>query len=370
MVPNYLTKITTDLVRSAGIIAAMAAVLVHASIAQAQPSISSFPATFDPYPTTLPSRSAITVSSGRTVLYSTFGPTNGTPVLVLHGTLSSAATIDAFSPYRTGIEALNLRFISPERTGYGDTPYDTTMTVEKYAADWNDLLTALGYSQVKVLALSGGGVYAAHFVTRYPSRVTRLHLASAVNTAMTFSACPVSTPYDYLGFTQIVIDNPSFFSLLLSPPDLDVEASLPGFTNWNFMNIADVGDPVNNSDIGFSHDFYTYCNSPVTDFSMATFPTFIYHGEIDPIVPISDAELHANQYPNVAAFRRYPNGAHFVGFRHMGQLLLDMIGLQDKRIVCHGNISMVVSQALEATHLAHGDTTDICAWDGTPAENQ
>lgn len=371
-VSNGLARRINDFLRPACMIAAMAVVTANAGVAEVKAEVlsSTFPATFDPYPTTLPARSAVTVSSGRTVLYSTSGPAGGAPVLLLHGTLSSAASADLFAHYRTASDALNLRFIVPERTGYGDTPYDPTMTALDYADDWHDLLAALGYSQVKIVAISGSGVYADHFVTRYPSSVEQLHLLSGVNTAMTFSACPASTPYDYRGLGQIFIDNPPMFLFLFTPPDVDVFMSIPGAIGWQAMHNADVGDPINNSDIGLSHDFYLYCNSPVTDFSMATFPTFIYHGELDPLVPISDAELHEAQYPNVAAFRRYPNGGHQASLRHVGQVLLDVAGHHEKTILCHNGANLIIDDSAEAAHLAHGDTLDICAWSGTPAEGQ
>jgi non-heme chloroperoxidase len=410
MLENDVLKSAVRVVRSAGLFAAIACVLAHPAVAHADdewewdtdtafptspdpdestlstsdrttmessfgesgPSECSFPDCFDPYPEGAPERYSVTVSSGRTVNYSTLGPSDGDPVLYIPGSLSTAGDVEAFAPYATAIDALHLRFIVPERTGYGGTPYDTTMTAAKYSADWNDLLTALGYSstQVKVVGGAGGGVYADNFVTTYPSRVDRLHLTSAVSTTGTFALCPDSSPTQYLGAEQFLIDFPFYFTYLLTQPDLDVFSSVPGSLPWQEQAIANAGDPVNHSDIGLSHDFYLWCNSPVSSFASATFPTFIYHGDLDYLVPISHATIHASEYPNVAAFREYPNGASFVALRHLGQMLLDMTGNDHKRVICHNGLTKVISESAEATHLGHGDTLDICAWTGTAAVSQ
>ncbi|HRI62745.1 MAG TPA: alpha/beta hydrolase [Polyangium sp.] len=372
---NVLRKNAWVWTRAATLATAMTAAIALPSIAQADNAhetnvASDFPATFDPYPTTAAPRFEVTVASGRTVQYSTFGPEDGEPVLYISGGLSTAEDVDAFAAYKTAIDTLGIRFILPERTGYGETPYDSSMTAASYAADWNDLLTALGYGEVKVVAAAGGGVYAATFSTLYASRVEQLQLLSALSASQTFALCPITSPTQYLGAQQFLIDFPSFFTFLLSPPDLSVYASVPGLLEWQFQRLADAGDPVNHSDIGASHDFYLWCNSPVTDYSAATFPTFIYHGALDNIVPISHAQINASSYPNVAAFRTYPNGASYVTMRHLGQVLLDMTGRSEKRIICHNGKNTVVNAHAEAAHLAHGDTQDICAWVGTPAMNQ
>jgi pimeloyl-ACP methyl ester carboxylesterase len=266
--------------------------------------------------------------------------------------------------------SLGLHMIMPERTGYGETAYDATMTPVKYANDWVDLMSHLGYSTFKVMTASGGGPYADHLATMYPSQVKGLHLISAVATTGSIPVCPLASPSSFLGTFQFLMDDPSLVTLLLGPNDQNLFASVPGFSDWFIEELATAADPASHTDIGIAHDYYTFCNFPVTSFSAATFPTFIYHGELDALVPISQAEDHALQYPNVMAFRRYPNGEHLTMVRHLGQILLDVAGIR-KTILCHGgqNTLLVGANAAMA-HLAHGDSPDICAWAGTPAEDQ
>jgi non-heme chloroperoxidase len=304
------------------------------------------------------------------VNYATFGSADGDPVLILNGlSFASWIGVDGFGFVSTMIASdLDLRFIHPERTGYGLTPYNASLTPQQYVDDLAELMTNLGYAHFSVIGASSGGVYADYLAVRHPDRLTSLHLASAVATSG-HPWGPVATPSTYLGAFSILASYSPSFPLFLSARDQDTFYSVPGYIDWLSVILHYSLDPESGTDIGMTTDVYSYCAYPLPNaaFADVTAPVFIYHGEVDANVPLSQAYKHADKYPS-APLRLYPNDGHLTSVRHAGQILVDAAGMPGKTVICHDGKTKLVSASSVSTHLAHGDILDICAWKGTLGE--
>ena len=101
----------------------------------------------------------------------------GIPILFVHGGHSNC--------YETlchkGFDLERFQLITPSRPGYGKTALDNHKTPRQTAELFVELLNALGLEKVIVYGISAGGLTAVELASRYPHRVSKLILASAVS---------------------------------------------------------------------------------------------------------------------------------------------------------------------------------------------
>lgn len=100
----------------------------------------------------------------------------GTPILIIHGGHSNCRE----TLFHKGFDKRKYKLITPSRPGYGNTPLDDNYTPEKTADLYVALLDYLGIEKVVTYAISAGGLTAIAFAGKYPERVDKLILASAV----------------------------------------------------------------------------------------------------------------------------------------------------------------------------------------------
>jgi len=100
----------------------------------------------------------------------------GTPVLIIHGGHSNCRE----TLFHKGFDKLKYKLITPSRPGYGNTPLDDNITPKKTAELIVSLLDYLGIDKVVIYAISAGGLTSIEFAGKYPERVEKLILASAV----------------------------------------------------------------------------------------------------------------------------------------------------------------------------------------------
>lgn len=79
------------------------------------------------------------------------------------------------------IRAANMSALIPSRPGYGKTAASVRGSAAEAAEAMVMLLDQLSIAKVSVLAISAGGPTALHLTARYPERVDRLVLESAVS---------------------------------------------------------------------------------------------------------------------------------------------------------------------------------------------
>ena len=101
------------------------------------------------------------------------GPTDGPPLLVIHG---SGGGFDQGLALGADYAALGYRVIAPSRFGYLRTPFPDDASGEHQADHLACLLDALGLADAAVMGVSAGGVAALHFAVRHPRRTRALVL--------------------------------------------------------------------------------------------------------------------------------------------------------------------------------------------------
>lgn len=101
----------------------------------------------------------------------TFGPSDGMPVLALHGITGHSAR------WRVLAEALpELRLVTVDLRGHGRSPWAPPWHIEQHVADALAVLDDLDLTHVAVAGHSYGGAIAVHLSRTAPERVDRLVL--------------------------------------------------------------------------------------------------------------------------------------------------------------------------------------------------
>ncbi len=114
------------------------------------------------------------LKDGRTLGFAEYGCLTGFPVIGLHGTPGSRlwfAEDDATST------ELNLRLITVDRPGYGNSDVQPGRSIIDFNNDLKELITYLKLEKFSIFGVSGGGAYAASFAS---SHINRLHKAGLI----------------------------------------------------------------------------------------------------------------------------------------------------------------------------------------------
>lgn len=124
----------------------------------------------------------IRLADGRRLGFAEFGPPTGRPVLWFHGTPGARRQIAPDA--RTLAEEANVRIVSVERPGIGDsTPHAYARLID-FAEDIEQLGDALGIGRFAVAGLSGGGPYALACAHEMPDRVAVVAVLGGVAPAV------------------------------------------------------------------------------------------------------------------------------------------------------------------------------------------
>ncbi|WP_344561193.1 alpha/beta hydrolase [Streptomyces axinellae] len=299
--------------------------------------------------------------AGRTVHYSDTGEKHGDPVVFMGGTGTTARAAGMTEFLRTTREKLNQRVISVERNGFGDTEFDKSLGFEDYTSDVKAVLDKLGVRKAAVVAISGGGPYAAHFAAEAPGRIASLHLAAALP--------PYGAKADYCGksdkelteyFGEQIRDPRKWWGY---PADSPMH-KIPGFTDTaeedgarSYYLRGQKGDPS-----AQVHEQKLYCERPGPDMSRLKAPVYVYTGLKDASVPPATQARWSEALPKKPVTRKYDDSGHDVQYRHWDQILLDMAGYADRTPVCTGKKTRVLPGNEAARALEHGATSGSCAW--------
>lgn len=118
----------------------------------------------------------VSLPGGVELSFREVGSTTGRPVLYLHGTPSSR--MEAGGQLSEIAATLGLRILSPDRPGYGRTPF-VQYDVRSYPEHITRLLDVLDVGDIGIIGVSGGGRYACACAARFGTRVTRTALVAS-----------------------------------------------------------------------------------------------------------------------------------------------------------------------------------------------
>jgi non-heme chloroperoxidase len=294
------------------------------------------------------------VATGRTVHYIDDGDPEWCPLLFFGGAGTTARAFRLLEFARTLRRQLGIRVVSVERNGLGQTPFDPEVGPDEHAADVWSLLDHLLIDEVSVVAISGGGPYAAHVAAAGPDRIRSMHLACAVSGRLGEVAEDRSP-------ALIAADPASWWRFPASSPVHRV----PGFAD-SVIEEATRGVFARGRDIppdGLTQAFAWYREATLPDLSAVGAPGFLYWGDADAVVPLDHLHRWRAALPHVVRARIYDGEGHDVQYRHWDQILADVACLGDRTVVCTGGRTVMVTADRARQLLAAGATLGLCAWE-------
>lgn len=293
------------------------------------------------------------VSSGRTVNYIDDGAEGRHTLLFFGGAGTTVRAFRLLEFARSLRLQLQIRVVCVERNGLGQTPFDPAVGFGEYAADVWSLLDRLAIERVSVVAISGGGPYAAHVAAASPERVASMHLACAYSE-------PLASALPDFSVDDIAADPVSWWQF----PDDSPVNQVPGFAD-SVIEEATRGVFARGRDTapeGLAQAFELHRSEPLPDLSSVLAPTFLYWGTSDPLVPLGHCRRWQDALPNVAQARIYEGERHDVQYRHWDQILADVACLGTLTVVCSGGRTLLVPPERAEELLATGATLGLCAW--------
>ena len=283
----------------------------------------------------------VRVRDGRKLGFAEFGPPDGRPILWLHGTPGARRQIPEAA--RLAAEEVGVRFVGVDRPGTGMSTSHLYGNLLEFMGDLEILLDELGFDELAVVGLSGGGPYA--LATGYamagrvkavgvlggvaPTRGEDAAAGGLVSLAVRFA--PLLPPFRVplglaLGALVVAL-------MPVGPQALDVYArfSPPGDREVfareeiKMMFIDDLSDtggrlraPIDDA-ILFTRDW----GFRLRDVQV---PVKWWHG--DHIVPLAHGEHCVNRLPDAELFVR-PGESHLGGFGAAEEVLHTVLAAWD-----------------------------------------
>src|SRR5438067_2856651 len=120
----------------------------------------------------------IRVRDGRKLGFAEFGPPDGRPILWLHGTPGARRQIPEDA--RLAAEEVGVRFVGVDRPGTGLSTSHLYDSILEFMDDLRILIDELGFDELAVIGLSGGGPYALAAGYAMPDRVQAVGVLGGV----------------------------------------------------------------------------------------------------------------------------------------------------------------------------------------------
>jgi pimeloyl-ACP methyl ester carboxylesterase len=120
------------------------------------------------------------LDDGRTIGYSTWGDSQGTPVFIAHGTPGSRRALSSGLDDSAWLRQQRLRFIGVDRPGYGYSDPWHEASLLDCAEDFVRVADHLRLERFAALGVSGGGPYAIGLGALVPERVKGVAIVSGL----------------------------------------------------------------------------------------------------------------------------------------------------------------------------------------------
>ena len=171
-----------------------------------------------------------------------------------------------------------------------------------------------------MVAISGGGAYAAHLIAQVPLRITSVHLAAATSGG---SLANGSAAADLLADVEAIARDPAAFWHY--PPESAVHL-IPGFIDAaREEGLRALGDPAR-ATAALRHELALLRSAELPDLHALEAPVFLYWGTNDELVPLEHAAAWRASFGRIAAMRTYPREGHDVQYLHWREIMRDIAG--------------------------------------------
>ncbi len=278
---------------------------------------------------------AVRLPSGRHLGVSAYGDPDGRPVFFFHGWPGSRREPAFF-------EFPGLRLLAVDRPGYGLSDPSPERTLADWPRDIAALADRLGIQDFGVVGISGGGPYAAACAALLGSRVSDATLICPLGPpeAEGMASAKIAmmrrlgrgrgrTPIALGIARQILLARGAERHLarlrrLARGRNPDAKALQGGF--GDFL-VGSWREGLRASADGMLSDARIYDTPWPFRLEDIAVPMRIWHGEADPIVPVSVGRHYAARVPGIAA-RFIPHEGHVsIITNHLSAILADMAGL-------------------------------------------
>jgi pimeloyl-ACP methyl ester carboxylesterase len=289
----------------------------------------------------------VQVRDGRRLGFAEFGPVGGRPIVWLHGTPGARKQIPEDA--RLAAEEVGVRFVGVDRPGTGLSTSHLYGSILEFTDDLRILIDELGFDELAVIGLSGGGPYALAAGHALPNRVKAVGVLGGVAPTKGEDATPgglvsVATRFAPL-FPPFRVPLGLALGVLVTAlmpvgrPALETYArfSPPGdrevFAREEIkqMFIDDLSDthgrlraPIDDA-ILFTREWgFSLCDVKV--------PVKWWHGDADHIVPLAHGEHCVHLLPDAELFVR-PGESHLGGFGAAEEVLTTVMAAWDRKPV-------------------------------------
>jgi non-heme chloroperoxidase len=241
------------------------------------------------------------------------------PAVAFFGGLGTSATAFSLTEFaQAQRRRLRLRFVSVERNGFGATPFMPGIGFEETVDDVLAVLGRLGIDRFSVVAISGGGPYAARLLERVPERIGSVHLAAATAGGELLRAGAAG---ELLGDLAAIVADPEGFWEY--PPDSPVQA-IPGFAEaCRAEGRRSLGDPMR-ARAALRHEIELLSSATLPNLGGLGARVYMYWGGRDELVGMAHARTwQAALGPNVV-LRCFEQAGHDVQYLHWTEILGDI----------------------------------------------
>lgn len=277
---------------------------------------------------------------GRRLAYAEYGDPAGRPALYCHGFPSSRREARLLEPAAT---RLGVRLIAIDRPGYGGSDYWAGRTIASWANDCARLLDHLGFAQVALIGVSGGGPFALACAARIPHRLTACTLVCALGPiylpeVLGTMAWPARTAL------QLVRTLPKAAGLVYGRHSTAVLARWPTLIEHvrdaaapvvdrallaeprirDIMN-GNIRDALGAGALGARQDIQLYTRPWDLPLTAIPVPIVLWHGDLDGSVPVAHARWYLRHLPRCTG-HIVPGEGHFsLPLGHAEAILGDLI---------------------------------------------
>ena len=280
----------------------------------------------------------VELPDGRELAWSEAGDPAGAPVFAFHGTPGSHHQL-LVDP--APLVAVGVRFIAPDRPGYGHSTFHAGRTLQSWAGDVAALADHIGVDRFAVLGLSGGGPHAAACARFLPDRVTSAAIVSGIapladrgseagmmpmNRAVTRVArrAPALTRVPFGLMTRVGRRFPDraieSFKRQLPPADVAV-LSRPDAKE---AIRRDMAHPSPTTGRAATQDFALFTRDWGFRLEDITVPVHVWQGDADVNVPPAHASWQAERIPG-AVLHWFPGEGHLMCMDHMEEILRTLV---------------------------------------------
>ncbi|MDG1474267.1 MAG: alpha/beta hydrolase [Porticoccaceae bacterium] len=296
---------------------------------------------------------------GRLIHYIDDGKESAIPVVFTGGSGTSVRAIRLLDFLRTMRQSLNLRFITVERNGFGQTAFNPMLGMADYVKDVEQVLAHLNIDKFSLFGVSGGGAYTAKISEKNYLRLLSIHMAATSPLMGQAAWCAQNKgqhPYrDLLTYPM------QFFGF----PAASGVHQIIGFQDTAFDEAARAhnirgqsADPA-----PLDHEIALYCKENPINTANINAKVFVYRGLADSLLNMESNDIWSTTYPNAEIIlRQYPGEGHDVQYRHLDQILLDIAYLNTDILVCQNGSQKFIKSSKMNSELSKNEHLGLCVW--------